>query len=837
MNFYTSFHRNKNIVLLRGYQDGKPIQRKVYYEPTLYVTDKLKNVSTKYRTLDGQRVQPVTFESMWEARDFIKRYDGVDNFNIYGSTNYEYAFINEEYAGKVEYDPALINVLVIDIETDSSGGFPDLVVADKKITAITMRMRDRTIVLGYKDYTPHKDGVEYYKCTDEHALLEVFLNYWKSLNPDVVTGWNIEFFDIPYLVNRIRYVLGEKDSQRLSPWGLLEEREVEIRGRMNRVFMPIGVAVLDYMKLYKKFSFQNQESWALNFIAEKDLSAQKLDYSEYESLDDLYKRNHQKFIEYNIHDVDLVVMLDEKHKFIELVYAIAYDAKVNYNDTFTTVRPWDTIIHNYLLEQNIVVPHIEASSQQFDLVGGYVKDPVPGMYDWVVSFDLTSLYPHLIMQYNISPETYMGKAPLSMSVDEIVRGGYSDEVRKFLLDNNVTICPNSCVFSREKQGFLPALMEKMFRERDAYKKMMIDAKKKYEETKDPAWDKKATAFKNMQLAKKIQLNSAYGALGNKYFRWFSFENAEAITTSGQLSIKWIEYYINEYLNTLLKTENDYVIAVDTDSMYLNLGKLVNVMLADGSRVRDTQEIVQLLDRACKEKIEPYIAKRYKQLGDYVNAYQQKMHMKRENIGDKAVWTAKKHYIMNVWDEEGVRYEKPKMKMVGIEAVRSSTPKVCRDAIKQALTILVKHGREELIHYIDQFRTEFNQLSFEQVAFPRGLSGMQEYRHPHTVYTKGTPIQVRGALLYNHWLKIKDLEGKYPTLGNGDKIKFCYLMKPNPIQENVIASPVNLPKEFGLDKYIDYEMQFEKSFIEPLKKITDVLKWDLSNGNTLESFFG
>lgn len=837
MKFYTSFHRNKNNVLLRGYHDGKPIQRKVYYEPTLYVTDTMKNVSTKYRTLDGQRVQPMTFESMWEARDFIKRYDGVDNFKIYGSTNYEYAFINEEYSGKVEYDPTIINVLVIDIETDSSGGFPDLVRADKKITAITMRMRDRTIVLGYKDYTPHKEGVEYYKCTDEHALLEVFLNYWKSLNPDVVTGWNIEFFDVPYIVNRIRYVLGEKEAQRLSPWAILEEKEIETMGRKNQVFMPVGVAVLDYMRLYKKFTFQNQESYRLDFIAEKDLGSNKLDYSEYDSLDDLYQKNHQKFIEYNVHDVDLVVMLDEKHKFIELVYAIAYDAKVNYNDTFTTVRPWDTIIHNYLLEQNIVVPHFEASTQNFDLVGGYVKDPIIGMHEWVVSFDLTSLYPHLIMQYNISPETYMGKAPLSMSVDEIVRGGYSDDVRKFLVDNNVTICPNSCVYSREKQGFLPALMEKMFRDRDAYKKLMLEAKKNYEETKDPAWDRKATAYKNMQLAKKIQLNSAYGALGNKYFRWFSFENAEAITTSGQLSIKWIEYHMNQYLNKLLKTENDYVIAIDTDSMYVNLSKLVDLMLAERHNLYDKRKIVSILDKACKEKIEPYISGCYEQLGTYVNAYQQKMHMKRENIGDKAVWTGKKHYVMNVWDEEGVRYEKPKMKMVGIEAVRSSTPKVCRDSIKKALTVLMDSGKDDLIKYIDDFREKFNKMDFESVAFPRGLSGMRDYRDPNQIYRKGTPIQVRGALLYNNLLKTKDLEGKYPALNDGDKIKFCYLKKPNPIFENVIATPTELPKEFGLDKYIDYDMQFDKAFLDPIKSITDVLGWDLSNSNTLESFFG
>lgn len=842
MKFYTSFKRHKGYVLLRGYEFGNRVQRKVHYGPTLYISSSSQDVESEYRTLDGKPVIPYTAESMWEAKQYIDRWSNVDNASIYGSTNYEYACINEMYPAQIEYDPSIMAVVTLDIETDSSSGFPNIQTADKAITAITLKRGNRIATLGMKNYTPHLPNVEYYKCENEHELLEKFLELWDSryFSPDILTGWNIEGFDLPYLVNRITRLFSEDHAKKLSPWKILDEKTIEVRGREQQIFMPAGIAVLDYMRLYKKFSFSNQESYALNYIAEKDLSEKKVDYKSegYASLDDLYKRNFQLFIEYNIHDVVLVERLEDKHRFIEQVMALAYDAKVNYEDCFTTVKMWDTIIHNYLLEQKIVVPHFKPSDKAFDIVGGYVKEPKPGMYDWVVSFDLTSLYPHLIMQYNISPETYCGKAPRVFEVDRVVAGDYDDEVQKFLKDNDVTITPNSCVYSRDKQGFLPALMEKMFNDRKKYKNMMLDAKKQYEQTKDPEWSKKISAYHNLQLAKKIQLNSAYGALGNKYFRWFSADNAEAITTAGQLSIKWVEANINQYLNKLLKTEDfDYVIACDTDSMYVNLDKLVRHAFNGRDSIPEPTKVVAFLDNACRQRVEPFIASCYDELARYTNAYQQKMHMKREAIADKAVWTGKKHYVMQVYNEEGVQYSTPKMKMVGIEAVRSSTPKVCRENIKKAISVLLTEGKDALIEFIEEFEAKFRQMSFEEVAFPRGLKGLAEYRDSSAaIYKKGTPIQVRGALLYNHHVKMKGLENKYQLLADADKIKFCYLKKQNPIHENVISCPAELPPEFGLDKYIDYDLQFEKAFMDPIKSITNTLNWDLTNSATLEDFF-
>jgi DNA polymerase elongation subunit (family B) len=842
MKFYTSFKRHKGYVLLRGYEFGNRVQKKIHYEPTLYVstTSGVKKESG-YRTLDGTPVAEYKLDNMWEGKQFLEKHSRVEGISVHGSTNYEYACINELYAGQIEYDPTLLAVVTLDIETDSSSGFPNIQTADKAVTAITLKRGNRIASIGMKDYRPHLENVEYYKCENEHALLEKFLELWGSryFSPDILTGWNIEFFDLPYLVNRITRLFSEDQAKRLSPWKLLDTRNIEVKGREQQVFIPAGIAVLDYMRLYKKFSFSNQESYALNYIAEKDLGEKKLDYSEYGSLDELYKKNFQKFMEYNIHDVNLVARLEDKHRFIEQVMAIAYDAKVNFEDCFTTVKMWDTIIHNYLLEQKIVVPHFETSKTYFDIIGGYVKEPKPGMYDWVVSFDLTSLYPHLIMQYNISPETYHGKVPDPYEDDRAPTGYLYEKYADYMRTNNVTITPNGCIYSREKQGFLPALMEKMFDDRARYKKLMLDAKKKFEETKDPEWGKKISAYHNLQLAKKIQLNSAYGALGNIYFRWFSADNAEAITTSGRLSIRWVENKMNDFLNRLLKTEgDDYVIACDTDSMYVNFDKLVRHSFGGKPEPSKANRVVEFLDTACTTRIEPYIASCYDDLAGITNAYQQKMHMKREAIADKGVWTGKKHYVMHVYNEEGVSYSTPKMKMVGIEAVRSSTPKVCRESIKKAIQILMTEGRDSLIVFIDEFEKKFRQMSFEEVAFPRGLKGLGDYRdNSAAIYKKGTPIQVRGALLYNHHVKMKSLENKYQMLGDGDKIKFCYLKKPNPIHENVISCPSELPKEFGLERYIDYDTQFEKAFLDPIKSITDVLRWDLTNSATLEDFFG
>ena len=347
--------------------------------------------------------------------------------------------------------------------------------------------------------------------------------------------------------------------------------------------------------------------------------------------------------------------------------------------------------------------------------------------------------------------------------------------------------------------------------------------------------KEISRCNNIQMARKIQLNSAYGAIGNQYFRYYKLANAEAITLSGQVSIRWIENKMNTYLNKLLKTQDvDYVIASDTDSIYLNMGPLVDTIFK--GREKTTEGIVSFLDKVCKVELEKYIEGCYQELATYVNAYDQKMQMKRENIAERGIWTAKKRYILNVWDSEGVRYDDPKLKMMGIEAVKSSTPAPCRKMIKDGLKMMMSGTEDEVIDFIEKCRAEFKKLPPEEIAFPRTASDVRKYHSSSDIYAPKTPIHIRGALLFNHYIKENKLTNKYSLIGNGEKIKFLYLKKPNIIQENIISFIQDFPKELNLDKYIDYDLQFEKSFVEPLKSILDAIGWSVEKTVNLESFF-
>lgn len=834
--FYTNVFLRGDRIYMRGYDMGLRVTDVINYTPYMFIP----KPNGKFRTLDGKPVDKLYFDSIKEAKDFVERYEDVANMDIYGLNLFQYLYIYDTFKGDIDYDPKIVNIGTLDLECKADEGFPSIEKADKEITAITIRSKGRNYVFGCGSFYTTDTNTYYVKCLNEYDLLAKFIETWQFLDLDIVTGWNIEFFDIPYLINRIKQLLGDSEAKKLSPWKMIDSREAEFYGKTQVSYNIHGITVLDYLQLYRKFSFSNQESYKLDYIAFVELGEKKLDYSEYGSLLELYKKNYQKFIEYNIRDCILVERLDDKLKFIEQVMALAYDAKVNYLDTMATVRPWDVIIHNYLLDQGIVIPQFKKQDNFDYLIGGYVKEPQIGLSKWVVSFDLNSLYPHLIMQYNISPETFVGRLNDFPSLDTLIKGDYN------IFDNcNVSkqyaVAANGCYYRKDKQGFLPALMEKMYNDRVVYKQKMLEAKKRYEKTKSPDDEKLVARYHNMQLAKKIQLNSAYGALGNAFFRWFNFNHAQAITTSGQLSIRWIERKINEFMNKALKTTDvDYVIASDTDSIYVTMEGLVNTLpkqsVVDGF-VRDITEeqIVGIIDEFCEKKIQKFIDSCYQELAEYMNAYQQKMKMKRETIANKGIWRGAKMYILNAWNVEGVQYDKPKLKISGIETTRSSTPYVCREKIKDALSIIMNNDEKTLQQFVSKFKEEFNTLSFEEVAFPRGINNLNKYIDRNTIYTKGSPIHVKGALLFNDLIKKHNLKN-YPPIQDGDKIKFAYLKKPNPIQDSVIACPDELPDVFNLDKYIDRDMQFEKSFLSPVKSITNIIGWDAEERATLDSFF-
>ncbi len=847
MSFYTNVQTIGNSILFRGVSnDGKRFKDRIEYHPTLYIPTKEE---TKFKTLQGEPVGEIRPGTMKECREFVAKYKEIDNFNVYGNDKFEFSFIAEHFPEEhIDYNFSQIRIAYLDIETGSEHGFPNIETANEEVTAITMKVDKKVYVFGRGEFTTDREDIFYFRFDDERSMLKKFFEMWDKESPDIMTGWNIDTFDIPYLVNRATNLFEDRKNpyKLLSPWRKLREYKMfGLGGQELQTYEIYGVETLDYLAMYRKFTYVNQESYRLDHIAFVELGERKLDYSEQGSLHLLYKNDYQKFIEYNIKDVELVEQLENKMKLLEMIISLAYLSKVNYSNTFGQVRMWDTLIYNNLLRKNIVIPPKKHSSKSSQFEGAYVKEPILGSHDWVVNFDLNSLYPHLIMQYNLSPETLItDELPSDLQVIKDARAGIDglvDEVQNLdaLEKYNLTYTPNNEFYRKDIHGFLPEMMQQIYDDRVKFKGMMIDAKKKLQKENDTQEKFKLknqiSKYNNMQMNLKITLNSAFGAMGNQHFRYFDQRIAEAITTSGQLSIKWIEKEINRYLNELLKTDEDYVVAVDTDSVYITMDNLVKSVFGDN--ITDKTKVIDFLDKVCSEKMEKIIDESYQKLKDYMNAYDQKMVMKRENISDRALWTAKKRYIMNVYDSEGVRYKEPQLKIMGIEAIRSSTPAACKQKMKDIFKIIMNGTEEDAIQYIDDFREEFKTLSAEDIFFPRSVRGMKKYHDAAHLYIKGTPVHVKGALLYNKLLKDHKLLGDYPKIQDGEKIKFAYLKKQNTVGGEVIAIPNQLPSEFKLQEYIDYDKQFSKSFIEPMSSVMNAVGWQTERISTLEDFFG
>ena len=841
-NYYTNVASLGNTIYYRGIKNGRRVKLKVAYTPTLFLPS---NKPTDFKNLEGEYLEPMKFENIREARDFIKRYEEVKNFRIYGNNSFAYSFIADEFKGMIDWKIDDLSIAVIDIEVGSENGFPDPYQATEPVTAICVKyMNGMTYVWGCGDYNNERDDVTYIKCRDEYDLCKKFLDFWHENAPDVISGWNIKFFDIPYLVNRFQKLFDENVYKKLSPWSLINSRNVTVNNKNFVAYDLIGISALDYIELYRWYApgGRSQESYRLDNIANVEIGESKLSYDEFDSLHALYRLNFQKFIDYNIKDVELIFKLENKLKLIELGLTLGYDTKTNFEDIFAQTRMWDALIYNYLLSKNIIVPPKEEKFKGEAFEGAFVKDPQVGKHNWIASFDLNSLYPHLMMQYNISPETLVEPSNYTSEMRNIISSGV--DVNKMLnrdIDlsalKDVTITPNAQYFRTDIQGFLPKMLEEMYEDRKKFKKLMLQAKKEYEiendEVKKLEIYNRISRYDNLQLAKKVSLNSAYGALGSKYFRFYDLRMALAVTLAGQLSIRWIEGELNRYLNKLLKTENDYVIAADTDSIYLNLGPLVSKVY---SGEKEVNQVISFMDKVCEDKIQPFIDASYQNLASYVHAYDQKMQMKREALADKGIWTAKKRYILNIYNNEGVQYKEPKMKVMGLEMIKSSTPAAIREKMRESIKIMMQGTEEDIHAFIADFKETFKQLPPEDISFPRGMNGLKEYSDSVSLYKKGTPIHVKGAILYNTRLKALKLEKKYPLIQEGEKIKFTYLKMPNPIKDTVISYPSRLPQEFGLQEFIDYDVQFSKAFLEPIKVVLDCMGWSTEKINTLESFF-
>jgi DNA polymerase elongation subunit (family B) len=819
--FYTCVDRFGNQLLYRGYDDqGNKVRHKIRYRPQLFLQS--KNDVTEWKALDGTPVEPMRFESMSEVRQFEKTYDGVADFKLYGNTRHIPAFIQSQFPDEINYSRANIDVASLDIETSYGDGFPEVDNPTNEILTIAYKSsrEDRYRVWGIKPYDVAASKlthlqIEYRQFESEAEMLHDFIDHWSQpeYTPDVITGWNTRFFDIPYLVSRSAVLLGEDIAKSFSPWGKIDRREITIMGKTQVTFDISGVQSLDYMELFKKFAYTygNQESYSLNHIASVVLGEKKLDYSEIGTLRDLYDADYQMFVDYNIKDVELVDRMEEKLGLITLVLTMAYLGGVNYTDTLGTTAIWDSIIFRRLAKKKIAVtPSKENYSETFP--GGFVKEPHVGMHDWVMSFDLNSLYPNLIVQYNMSPETLLQmKDPIGAKAS------------------------NGAVFSTAKKGIIPAIVEELYDKRVDIKDEMIAAKRSLEKVSksDRAARKAAESdvarLDTSQTAVKILLNSLYGACGNKYFRYFDLRIASGITLTGQAVIKYAEEKVNDFLDDFLKEKKDRVIAIDTDSLYIGVKDVI-----DKFKPKDP---VAFLDEFGSKAIEPMLAEAFDKFAEDSSAYCNRMVMKREAIADRGIWTAKKRYILNVHNNEGVQYAEPKIKIMGIEAIKSSTPQVCREAMNAMFKIIMTGDEGKTQEAIQLFKSHFSVLSADKVAFPRGVNAIRKWANASTIFEKGTPIHVRGSLLYNKAIKDRGLNKQFPLIQSGDKIKFIYLKKPNPIQQNVISFPDHLPTELELDRYIDYDLQFNKTFVDPIKMILDAIGWHAEPVADLEQFFG
>ncbi len=823
--FYTDITLHRGQIYFSGYESGKKFIKQEDFKPTLAIEC---NEDLGWTTIYGQNVKHINFDSITEFNEYKKNFSDV--FEFHGNISPIYQFIGDKFPDKVKYNNKDIKIFLYDIETiDETGefkGFPKPEDAPVEVVSVSIKnLKDnKTYLFSLRDWNESESIKnvtitgeiihEYFET--EVELLKFFCNFFAEECPDVLVGYNNKIFDDPYMLNRIDSTLGKTWLNKLSPIGVVNFKfKTNEQGIVSCNYSIKGLQIFDFLELYKKFSQNSRESYKLSFIAQYELEDDKIEYEEYDNIRDFYLQNPQKFQDYNLNDTELIYKLDKKLGYFDLVCTIAYISKINLEDVMSPIKTWDSIIYDFLSNHNIVIPPGKNARKE-DFPGAYVHPPVPGIYDWVVSFDLNSLYPHEIIQHNISPETIIEGERLDVSLTDIDEKYFDEDFRN---ETDWNLSGAGYYFSKEIKGFLPKLMETYYNDRKEIKRQMMVEKKKKN------GDKNLIArLNNEQLAKKINLNSAYGMLSSVYCRYFDLRLATAITLSARLAVKWKAIKVDEFFQKKFKLNSTKWIFSDTDSAYFCLDFIANKFPDSSSK-----EIVNILDKFCETVISPEIERNYVDLAERLNAGKNVLKSEREVITEKYLITGKKRYCCLVWDDEGVRYDKPKLKVTGIEIVRSSTPNAIKPYMKDSIKVLMKRP-DKIIEFVNKVRIEFNKMSPEEIAFPRSVSNVKKYTDKTKMFKKGTPIGVRAAILYNNYIEEYDLDSE--KIFDGDKIKFFYALVPNIFyNENVFGYINKIPNREEIIKFIDYNTQFNKVYFDVIKNICKVIGIDLKKVET------
>ncbi|MCH8476267.1 MAG: hypothetical protein LAT55_13685 [Opitutales bacterium] len=835
--FYTNIQRYGRRLLVRGYDNnGQQYFDRIKYRPKMYVPVKNESeANCRIKTIDGRPTKQIIFDDCKEAADYIKQYQDVHGYEVHGFEKFQYAYAAEQ---PWTLNAQLIRMLNFDIEVgyDDETGYSHPNEAKNPIYTIAVRTSPTDVekhVFGWKELDQDlcKEEFVYHRASNEAEMLKDFISYWVDRMPDIVTGWNTEFFDIPYLINRISRLLGADAAKELSPWGQIREKTVKnkFNTKGESTFVIVGVSHLDYLALFKKFGklkYGDQESYKLDHIAEVILGRKKVDYSEEGTLEDLYQNNFEKFVDYNVVDIDLIDDFEETTGFIKVATVTAYKASVNFEDTLGTIALWDAYIAKELKKLRKTPPPRKVDNLKTQFPGGYVKEVENKFLDWVVSFDLNSLYPNVIVQYNMSPETLNETHSEEFSM-------FKDLTLPKNPSKDVTRCPSGICFNTNEIGIFPHIIKSLYDERVQRKEAMLAAEEAEQNSADAkekaVYKTQANSHAIYQQAVKLLLNSLYGAMGNVYFRYFDLRIAGSVTVTGQYVIKSAEDAVNTFLNSILENRKDRIVAIDTDSIYVDCSDVMKKLNPSD----DTA--VDVLNDFSKNCLEPILEKRFTKLAKESNAFEPRMIMKREVIADVGLWKAAKNYILNVLDSEGVRYKEPKLKIMGLAAIKSSTPKFVRAAYEKIFKLIMNKDEDKAQQFVQNFREEFFKSKYSDIAEPSSVNNLEKYSAPSDkICQSGTPKHVRGSLVYNYYLKKFKIQHKYPQIISGDKIKLLTLHKQNPFNTHVICYSDVLPPEFDIERYINKEEMFRKTFMNLVEDLLEIAGF--TGSNTLDSFF-